>query len=603
MSSSASTESFPRPRRPTFIEPDLPRRPAPPAIRPSQTPSQKWTRGKGFWRCFVSICTPLLLSALEGSVTNTALSTISDALDLGSGFSWVATAFLLASTIFQPLYGQLADIWGRKKPMLLAVAVFAVGSALCGWATNGAMLIAGRIVQGLGTGGIDLFAELILCDLVPLRKRGTYMAIKHAVFAVGTTIGPLLGGAFAEHQWRWCFWINLPVCGIALVLIYLWLRVDSGDKSQRRTVMDQVQRIDVFGTSLLTSSIVLILVPLSMSGADHAWKSPTIIVPLVFGVLGLVAFPFVEGSKWCKNPIMPPRIFNNRTSASAFALTAIHGFLTYGVQFFLPPFFQAVKGSSPMESGVQVLPCTLAVVVCAALGGPLLARFGKYRPIHQGGFASMTFGFGLCIMLAKNTPTGAWITFQFLIACGSGFIVPTTLPAVLAGLPDSTNGAAAGSWAFLRGIGSLFGVAIPSAIFNLWFTVLLPTICDEAARSQLANGQAYQRATNAFISKFGDVVQGQIANAFTKSLVSVWVVFTIFATVGFCVTFFEKQLKLRKELDTQYGLKTPKTSAAPTPQPSTGANTPIGMCTEAYEEIELEEMDSRLHNLQTRRVS
>ncbi|KAF1997288.1 MFS general substrate transporter [Amniculicola lignicola CBS 123094] len=485
------------------------------------------------------MCIPLLLSALEGSVTNTALPTISDQLNLGTKFSWVATAFLLASTTFQPLYGQLADIWGRKYPMMLAVVVFGLGSALCGWATNGAMLIAGRIVQGLGTGGIDLFAELILCDLVPLRKRGTYMAIKHVVFAAGTTVGPLLGGVFAEHGWRWCFWINIPVCGIAVILMFFCLKVGGGVKTKDVKFKDLLARMDGFGTSLLTSSVVLILVSLSMGGSSHPWTSAVVTTPLAVGIVGLIIFPFFEASSYCKAPIMPPQIFSNRTSATAFILTAIHGFVTYGIQFYLPPFFQAVKGSSPTKSGIEVLPTTLVIVL---------------------GFAAMALGLGLCTMLTKDTPTGVWVTFQLLLAAGSGIIVSTLLPAVVAPLPDSANGAAAGSWAFLRGTGSLFGVAIPGTIFNIRFSSLLPTINNATAREQLKNGQAYQRASSTFVSKFGPNVKVQIVAAFQDSLKWVWVVFSIFAGVGFLASFVEKQVKLRKELDTQYGLKTPKTT-------------------------------------------
>ncbi|KAF2194168.1 MFS general substrate transporter [Zopfia rhizophila CBS 207.26] len=547
---------------PPLISGNPPPPTSPPIVtQQSQTPSQKWTRADGFWRSFISICIPLLLSALEGSVTNTALPTISDALNLKSKFSWVATAFLLSSTIFQPLYGQLADIWGRKYPMVLAVFVFGIGSAICGWATSGEMLILGRIVQGLGTGGIDLFAELILCDLVPLRKRGTYMAIKHCVFAAGTTVGPLLGGVFAEHGWRWCFWINIPVCGIAIILMAFWLKVGSGVKTKEVKIMDQLRRIDGWGTTTLTSSVVLILFALSSGGASHPWTSPAVLVTLILGLVGLIVFLFFEASKWCHHPIMPPCIFSNRTSATAFALTAIHGFLTYGVQFYLPPFFQAVKGSSPTQSGIEVLPTTLVIVILAAIGGPLLTYFGKYRPIHQCGFAAMTLSFGLCTILAKDTPVRAWVMFQLFIAVGSGIIVSTTLPAVLVELPDRANGAAAGSWAFLRGTGSLFGVAIPGTVFNVRFTSLLSTVTNPEARAQLANGQAYQRGSSAFVSKFGELVKQQIIRVFTESLKCVWIVFAVLAGVGFALTFWERQVKLRKELDTEFGLKGKKDGA------------------------------------------
>ncbi|KAF2650336.1 MFS general substrate transporter [Lophiostoma macrostomum CBS 122681] len=562
-----------------------PSRPPLPPPQPSLTPSQKWTRGPGFWRSFIAICIPLLLSALEGSVTNTALPTISDALDLGTTFSWVATAFLLASTIFQPLYGQLADIWGRKYPMMLAILVFGAGSAMCGWAQSGAVLILGRIVQGLGTGGIDLFAELILSDLVPLRQRGTYMAIKHCVFAAGTTIGPLLGGVFAEHGWRWCFWVNLPVCALSVILMWFWLHVGGGIKTKDVKIVDELRKIDGIGTLILTTAVVLVLVALSTGGAYYSWDHPAIVVPFVLGLVFLLAFPFWERSKRCKYPIMPPPIFANRTSATAFALTLIHGFVTYGFQFFLPPFFQAVKSSSPTRSGIEVLPTTLVIVVMAALGGPLLSKFGKYKPIHHLGFACMTLGFGLCVTMTQSTPVGGWVMIQLILAFGCGIVVSTMLPAVQVELPDKANGSAAGSWAFLRGTGSLFGVAVPGAIFNIRFAQLLPSIRNAKARAQLANGQAYQRASAAFVSRFGEKVKDDIIGAFTESLKCVWIVFAVMAGVGFLLTFLERQVKMRRELNTAYGLKTPKGSGLNTPR--SGIITP--QWDEDPENIQLEE--------------
>lgn len=532
----------------------------------SGTPSEKWTRTPGFWRSFIAMCLPLLLSALEGSVTNTALPTISEALGLGTTFSWVATAFLLASTIFQPLYSQLGDMWGRKIPMMTAVSVFAIGSAICGVANSGAVLIFGRIVQGLGTGGIDLFAEMILCDIVPLRKRGPYLAIKHIVFAVGTCLGPLLGGVFAEINWRWCFYINIPVCFGAFVIIYLWLDVGGGLKSQEVSVLNELKKIDYFGTGLLTFSVVMLLISLSTGGAPNPWSHPAVITPMILGLLGFVVFAFWERSKYCKYPIMPPHVFSNRTTIISFALTTIHGFITYGFQFYLPPFFQAVKGSSPSQSGIEVMPTTLAVVVCAAVGGPLMSLWGKYKPMHIVGFGIMTTGLGLCVLLGPSTPISVWLVLQLVVAGGLGIVISTMLPAVQVKLPESSTGAAAGSWAFLRGTGSLFGVAVPGAVFNVRFNSLLSTIPSKQARSQLEKGRAYQHASAAFVGSFGSVNRAPITNAFNESLKSVWIVFAVLAGIGFLLTFGEKQHKMRKQLNTKYGLKSaPQTPASTTP--------------------------------------
>ncbi|KAH7069959.1 major facilitator superfamily domain-containing protein [Paraphoma chrysanthemicola] len=533
-------------------------RPPLPLDVPSSALSEEWTRGTGFWRSFMAICIPLLLSALEGSVTNTALPTISDALDLGTKFSWVATAFLLASTIFQPLYSQLGDLWGRKYPMMLAVAVFAVGSAICSGAQSGAVLIFGRIVQGLGTGGIDLFAETILCDLIPLRKRGQYLAIKNVVFAIGTTLGPLLGGVFAEHGWRWCFLINIPVCVLAILIIWFYLRVGGGVKACDVSLKDELAKVDYIGSVILTTSVILLLVALSTGGTPLPWSHPTVAIPLMIGAQGLIGFALWERSKWCKYPIMSPKVFSNRTTNIAFALTTIHGFITYGFQFYLPPFFQAVKGSSPTQSGLEVMPTTLVIVILAAVGGPLLSFWGKYKPMHIIGFALMALGLGLCVLLKSSTPVAVWLCLQLAIASGLGIVISTMLPAVQVKLPESMTGASAGSWAFLRGTGSLFGVAIPGAIFNFRFTQLLPSISSAGARSKLDHGQAYQRASAKFTEKFGSAVKKEIEGAFTQSLNAVWVVFAALAVIGFILTWFEKEYKMRQELNTAYGLKPPK---------------------------------------------
>ncbi|RAR05438.1 MFS general substrate transporter [Stemphylium lycopersici] len=558
-------------------------RPTLPASISSSTPSAKWKRSEGFWRSFTAICIPLLLSALEGSITSTALPTISEALDLGTKSSWVATAFLLASTICQPLYSQFGDMWGRKLPMMAAVLVFALGSGICAASKNGAVLITGRIAQGLGTGGIDLFAEMIICDIIPLRKRGPYLAIKHVAFAAGMTLGPLLGGVFAEHAWQWCFLINIPVCGVSLVVIWFWLRVGGGsvnaptstnngdddkDGPPKPSFIQEMKKVDYIGSAILTVSILLLLVALSTGGAPHPWTHASVLTPLIFGLLGTIVFAIWQRSPRCKYPIMPPYVFSNRTTNISFFLTALHGFITYGFQFYLPPFFQAVHGSSPTKSGIQVLPTTLVVLVLAAVGGPLLTLWGKYKPMHMAGFGLMTLGLSLSsVYLTAAASTELCLGIQLVTAAGLGIVVSAMLPAVQVRLPDSATAASAGAWAFLRGTGSLMGVAAPAAVFNLRFASLLSSIDAPAPRARLEHGQAYQRATASFVQQYGTtpVLKKQLETAFQEALRSVWICFAVLAAVGFVATWFEKEWRMRTVLDTQFGLvgtKKAKTAAA-----------------------------------------
>ncbi|KAM7186603.1 MFS general substrate transporter [Naviculisporaceae sp. PSN 640] len=526
------------------------------AVAAEGSQSELWVRGVGFWRCFIGLCIPILLSAFEGSVVSTALPTISNDLRLGTSSSWVATAFLLSSIICQPLYGQLADIWGRRHLMMFAVVLFGIGSAISAVATDGITLIVGRITQGMGSGGIDLFAELILCDIIPLKRRGHYVAIKAAVYALGTTVGPVLGGVFAERNWRWCFGINIPICAMSLVLMWLWLQVSNPKDWEQLGILQQLARIDFLGISLLTSSVVLILYALSSGGAGPSWSDPTITITTTVSLLGVITFVFWERSPWCKSPIMPPHVFSNRTTVAAFIVTSIHGFLTYGFQFYLPPFFQAVLGVSPTQSGVYILPCTLTIVVLAAVGGPLLAKFGKYQLMHFCGFKLMAIGFMLCVSFYNRSDNiASWIGYSFLVGVGSGIIVSTTLPTVLVELTDKENAAATGSWAFLRGLGSLLGVAIPNAAFNVQFSSLVGTIGNEEAQAALSNGQAYQHAADPVFSEYGPDVKGQIVEAYSKSFKVQWLMFLVLAMAGIIASMVERQVELRRDLDSEYGLK------------------------------------------------
>ncbi len=517
----------------------------------------QWRRGAGFWRCFIAVCVPILLSAFEGSVVSTALPTISRELGLGPSVSWVATAFLLASIICQPLYGQLADIWGRRHLMMVAVVVFCAGSIVAALANNGAVLIFGRIVQGLGSGGIDLFAELIICDIIPLQRRGHYVAIKAAVYAVGTTVGPILGGVFAETEWRWCFGINVPVCALALVMMWQWLQVNSG-KCWELSVMQQLARVDVVGISLLTISVVLMLFAFSTGGGASPWTDTRVLTSIVLGCLGVVAFALWENSRWCQHPIMAPHVFSNRTTIAGFAVTMIHGFITYGYQFYLPPFFQAILGATPTESGVFILPCTLTIVVLSAVGGPLLAHYGRYRLMHKIGFGLMALGLAGFTFVGTGRATA--IVWSLVVGVGSGLIVSTTLPTVLVELTDKENAAATGSWAFLRGLGSLLGVAIPGAAFNGMFSHELHGLRNKKAAHMLDGGKAYEYASS--LSNFDHATKKVLIGDFKQGMMVMWVIFLGLAVIGFVVAFVERQIGLRADLDSEYGLKEKAKSAS-----------------------------------------
>jgi hypothetical protein len=224
----------------------------------------------------------------------------------------------------------------------------------------------------------------------------------------------------------------------------------------------------------------------------------------------------------------------------------------------MPVYFQSVLGSSPTRSGVQLLPLVLVFPPSAAIGGGLLQKMGRYRPIHLVGFALTTLGFGLNATLGRSTHTGAWVVFQIIIAVGLGVLISSLLPAVQANLHESHTASSTAAWAFIRSIGTIWGVSIPAAVFDNRFAQLLPRIHDPVVRNLLAGGRAYEHASKDFIDSFGVAVKEQIIGIYSESLKRVWQIAVLFAGVSFLMVWVERETRLRTELQTDFGLEKEK---------------------------------------------
>lgn len=258
--------------------------------------------------------------------------------DLGSSdaYIWIPNAYFLTMTAFQPLYGQTANIFGRRSLTLLAVLLFLVGSAVSGSALNLGTLIAGRAIQGIGGGGVNVLIEIIVADLVPLRERPKFISYIFIGYTVAVILGPVIGGLLAQNvSWRWVFYLNLPISGVALILLGSVLQVRYTKDSARNSL----KRIDLGGNALLITSVVAVLIALTWGGDKYSWASWHIIVPLILGLLGIIAFLIVESTTLVPEPTMPVRLFANRTSLGGYALTFIHGILLYWALYFLSVYF------------------------------------------------------------------------------------------------------------------------------------------------------------------------------------------------------------------------------------------------------------------------
>lgn len=512
-------------------------------------------KGYRFWAIIMALCVTGLLGALENTVVTTSLPTIVDKLALDRNYVWVTNIFFLTSAAVQPLFGQLANIFGRRWLTMFIVAIYTLGSGICGGANSGAMLIAGRAIQGIGSGGVNMIVDVIISDLVPLRERGNYIAIILTVYAVGTSMGPFVGGIIVERaSWRWVFWINLPVGGVALVVLFLFLRVSS---AKEMTLLQKLKRIDFVGNAIIMASSVAILYALTYGGSLYSWSDSRVIVPLVFGLAGLVLFFFFEGSKWVREPVTPVRLFTHRTGLIIGINTFLNSALLYWVMFFLPVYFQTVLGSSPAWSGVQLLPIVLVAVPGAIIAVIVLSKFGRYKHLHVIGFALVTLSLGLFSLLHQHSSTAEWVIFQIIGALGSGMILNTLLPAFQAGIPESDQAAATASWAFIRSFGNIWGVAIPAAIFNNRFQALSYQISNSQVRSELSGGSAYEHASEAFISSLPEPARTETIGVYVAALRLVWYVSVAFCGLAFLLSLFEAEIELRKELETDYGMEEP----------------------------------------------
>ncbi|KAI9650416.1 hypothetical protein NHQ30_000430 [Ciborinia camelliae] len=518
---------------------DTPLPPAPICSLDHDSPSSK--HGIRFWAIIIALGVTNLLGALENTVVTTSGPTIVSDLGLG------------ADAAFQPLFGQLANIFGRRWVTLFIVATFTLGSGICGGAKSGGMLIAGRALQGVGSGGMQMLIVIIISDLVPLRQRGNYQAVILAIYGIGTTLGPFIGGIIVEKTtWRWVFYINLPIGGVSLLMLYLSLHVNY---NREMSFSQRMKRLDFVGNGILMTSAVAILYALTYGGSKFAWSSWHILVPMVLGFCGLIVFAVYERSSLPIDPVMPPRLFTHRTSLVVAVNTWLNSALLYWGVYFLPVYFQAVRSYSPARSGVALLPQSLVAIPGAAISAIALSKWGKFKPLHFSGFALFAFGMGLMSLLKQTTSIAEWVVFQCITAVGAGMILNTLLPSFQAPIEEADQAAGTAAWCFIRSFGNIWGVAIPAVIFNNRFDHFAPQISDLGAQRLFTGGDAYQYASSSFIDSYPSPVSDEIREVYRRALQVVFAAGTAFAGLAFLLVFLEKEVPLRTKLETEYGLK------------------------------------------------
>ena len=486
----------------------------------------------------------MFLAALDQTVVSTAIRTIADRLDGLTAQAWVTTAYLITSTISTPLYGKLSDQYGRKPFYVFAIAIFVVGSVLCGIATNIYELAAYRAVQGIGAGGLLSLAFAIVGDLVPPRSRGRYQGYFLAVFGTSSVLGPVIGGAFAGQTtllgidgWRWIFFLNVPLGLLAAVVVVKRLSLPRKRSSAP---------IDFLGAGLLTTTVVPGLL-LAEKGRDWGWGSPLALSMMALSVLSLIAFVAVE-RRMGENAILPPRIFQS----SVFNLTSVTALLIgvgmFGGLVVLPLYLQIVRGGSPTEAGLQLTPLMLGIFVTSSVSGIFMKRTGRYKPLPIAGTALMFLALVLMSTLGVDTPLWQAMTYMVLMGMGLGLSMQTLVIAVQNALPPADMGVATSSVTFFRSLGGTLGAAVSLAIL---FGSLAGNIQDRARAAGLPQAvvdrfsSASSLNDSSVIATLPDAVRQVVLEGFADSMQMVFAVVAALLVPAFVLSLLTKEIPLR----------------------------------------------------------
>ncbi|MFF5199637.1 MDR family MFS transporter [Micromonospora parva] len=399
----------------------------------------------------------LFVAILSSTVISNALPRIITELHGGqSAYTWVVTSALLATTATTPIWGKLADLTSKKTLVQLALGIYVLGSVLAGLAQGTGELIACRVLQGIGAGGLTALAQVIMATMIAPRERGRYSGYLGAVMAVGTIGGPLIGGVIVDTSWlgwRWCFYVGVPFAIVALIVL---------QKTLHLPVVKRKAEIDWWGATLITAAVSLLLIWVSLAGDQFAWASWQT-AAMVVGALILGALAIRVETR-AAEPMIPPRLFRNRTITLAVVASIAVGVGMFGASIFLGQYFQISRGQSPTMSGLMTLPMILGLLVSSTVIGRVITRTGRWKRYLVIGSALLTIGFALMGTLRADTSFTLLSVYMLVIGVGLGMTMQNLVLAVQNTVGPHELGAASSVVAFFRSLGGAIGVSALGAV-------------------------------------------------------------------------------------------------------------------------------------------
>jgi len=527
---------------------------APPA-RQSETPGDHWI-DTGMTRrqvrlTLAGVMLAMFLASLDQTIVATALPRIVAGLGGFDRFTWVTTAYILASTTVVPLAGSASDVYGRKWLFVGALAVFLFGSVLSGIAPSMDALIAFRAIQGIGGGMIMALSFVTIGDIFPPSERGKYQGLIAAMFGVSSILGPTLGGVLTDSlSWHWIFFVNLPL-GIPVVLAFI--------RFFPNATVEKKRRIDWAGAFLLVAAVLPAMLALTWGASSTDWTEPRVVGGFALSGVALVAFLFVESR--IDDPLLPLHLFRGRVVGISMVAIFLTGFGMFGAIIFVPLLFQGVLGASATASGSFLTPMMLGVVAGAALSGQALSRTGgHYRIQGAAGIATMLVGVGMLAASSADT-TRAWaLAAAVVTGFGLGITFPVFTIAVQNGVPQRYLGVATSSTQFFRSIGGAIGLAVLGAFMVSRFKSGLAANLPPEALSKITQGVGQNPNALVDPDTLGrlrasldssppgllEQVLGGLRAALAGALADVFMVAFVVIALALLVTLFIKEIPLKQ---------------------------------------------------------
>ncbi|MBC3760385.1 MDR family MFS transporter [Quadrisphaera oryzae] len=479
----------------------------------------------------------MFVAILSSTVVSNALPVILPALGGGeSGYTWVVTASLLATTISTPIWGKLADIFSKKVLVQSALVIFALSSVIAGLSVNVPMLIACRVGQGLGAGGLTALAQIVLATIISPRERGRYSGYLGATFALATVGGPLIGGVLTQHlSWHYTFYVGVPFAVIAFFVIQKTL--DLPAVAQRKV------HIDYWGATLLAAGVSALLIWVSLAGKNFDWASWQTAALVGGGVLLLVATVLVE--RRSREPIIPLHLFRSPTTVLASAASLFVGVAMFGATIFLSQYFQLARGDSPTQAGLSTMPMILGLFLSSTVVGQLVTRTGHWKRWIVTGGVLLTAGLTLMGFVSWNTDYWLVAVPMALVGAGVGMMMQNLVLAVQNVTEPKDMGTASSFVAFTRSLGGAIGVSAMGAFLSHRVSGYLVSDLQAAGVDPAAAGSVAGSGGVPVLAEIPQPVRTVVQTAFGDGIADIFLVAAPFALLALLFVVFFKETALR----------------------------------------------------------